>query len=103
MEINPVIDCISCTVPTGNPEVCDFCQDYVPPAESLYVDEPCWLVATGDSTKVEIYRSPLVKRDDESTSPALDFIETHGLKLVFTETDEDSAWMFGERIREIYA
>lgn len=101
-----MIDCTTCTVPTDNlAGVCNFCLDYVPPAAagSLQVDRPCWLVAQGDASSVDVYRSPLVKAGSRVLSPVLEFIAANGLQLVYTETDEDPAWMHGERIREIYA
>jgi hypothetical protein len=90
-------------VPTDNLEVCDFCLDYEPPTQRLDVERPCMLTAQGDAARVEVFRSPLVKAGSRMFAPVREHIETHGLKLVYTETDVDPDWMHGERIREIYA
>ncbi|WP_448424523.1 hypothetical protein [Mycobacterium novum] len=103
-----MIDCSSCTVPTSNPGgVCVFCLDYQPPAQvgHIDIDRPCWLTARGDATRVEVYRSPLVKRDSRMSTPVADHLADHGLSLVYTETYDacPSEWMHGQRVREIYA
>ena len=100
-----MIECITCTVPTENAEgVCSFCSDYKPPAAGgLQIDRPCWLVVQGDASGVHVYRSPLVKAGSRMFAPVREHIDTHGLSLVYTETDEDPEWMHGQRVREIYA
>ena len=97
-------DCQLCTVPTENVDgVCSFCRDYMPPSQRLDVNRPCWLTATGDAYRVQVYRSPLVKAGSRMLAPVRDFIADHGLELAYTETDEAAEWMHGQRVREIYA
>ena len=72
-------------------------------ASPLGVMHPCLLTATGDAARVEVWRSPLVKLDSRLFTPVREHLATHGLTLVFTEAEDDTEWMHGERIREIYA
>lgn len=99
-----MIDCSSCTVPTDNlGGVCSFCLDYATEhGPRLNVNDPCWITAKGTDTLVEVYRSPLVDMCAEDEA-VFKFIEYHGLSLVYTETDLAPSWMYGQRIREIYA
>ena len=98
-----MIDCTDCTVPTDNPGgVCSFCLDYVPPSQRLDITHRSWLTAHGDTSRVELFRSPLIKTQSRRFGPVLDYIAAHGLELAYTETDEDNEWMLGQRIREIY-
>ncbi|TDZ75215.1 hypothetical protein DE4585_01575 [Mycobacteroides salmoniphilum] len=61
----------------------------------LSVTEPQWLVALGDPTRVDIYRSPVVREDDSIYRPVREYIDNHGLVLAAQETFTDAGWMFG--------
>ncbi|MFA5707393.1 hypothetical protein [Mycolicibacterium sp.] len=100
-----MIDCLSCTVPTDSPEgVCGFCLDYAEEhGPRLAIGKEGWLTAEGDADRVTVFRSPLVKVSGRMFSPVRDHVEACGLRLVYTETDEDPEWIYGQRIREIYA
>ena len=88
-------DCKLCTVPTNNPEVCSFCLDYQPPADALRVEHPSWLIATGDTERLEVLRSPLVTGACRMYEPVRRFIADNGLVLAARETFEDPEWMHG--------
>lgn len=64
---------------------------------------PRLLTAAGDAARVEVWRSPLVKLDSTIFAPVREHLEANELTLVYTEAEEDTEWMHGERIREIYA
>lgn len=62
----------------------------------LEVNEPTFLTAIGDRTRVEVFRSPLVPTDSDMYGPVREFIGQHGLVLAASETFEDEGWMFGK-------
>lgn len=62
---------------------------------TLEIDEPQWLYAHGDSGRIEVYRSPLVRDDDLSYISIREFIAEHGLSLAACEVVPDTTMMFG--------
>ena len=72
-------------------------------SQRLDVVRPCWLTAHGDASRVQVYRSPLVKAGSRMFAPVREHLKDHEMTLVYTEADEDPEWMHGKRIREIYA
>ncbi|WP_255245958.1 hypothetical protein [Mycobacterium persicum] len=59
------------------------------------VVHPCWLIAIGDTERVEVLRSPLVSDDKRMYQPVRSYIAGHGLVLTVRETFEDPDWMGG--------
>lgn len=56
---------------------------------------PCFFSAEGDSQRVEVLRSPLVKSTWGPYAPVRKFIEDNGLVLLSRETAESRDWMCG--------
>jgi hypothetical protein len=61
----------------------------------LEITRPCWLIARGDEERVEVLRSPLVRKDDSMYEPVRRFIAERDLVLTAQETFQDDGWMFG--------
>lgn len=57
-----------------------------PPFEII---RPCWLIAVGDSSRVEVIRSVQLREDDESIDPIREFVSEHGLVLAAQRTFDD--------------
>lgn len=74
------------------------------PASRLPIEvvRPCWLIAVGDSERVEVLRSPLVRDDDSWLDPIRGYINDHGLVLAAQQTFEDDDWMFGKVEMSVY-
>ncbi|MCV7230862.1 hypothetical protein H7J73_33135 [Mycolicibacterium komossense] len=66
------------------------------------VSRPCWLAATGDTDRLEVLRSPLVKDTSRMYEPVRRFIGDHGLALAAQDTFEDADWMFGSVEMSVY-
>lgn len=63
-------------------------------SESIEIVSHRWLIATGGSDSLEVFRSPLVRDDDEDYLPIKQFINDHGLVLATRETFDDDYWVF---------
>ena len=68
----------------------------------LEVVHPAFLIATGDTERVEVLRSPLVKDTSRRYQPVRRYIAEHGLVLAAQETFDDPDWMFGEVAVSVY-
>jgi hypothetical protein len=68
----------------------------------LEVNRPCWLIATGDTQRVEVLRSPLVQGSRSMYAPVRRHLEAHGLVLAARNTFEDDGWMFGQVEMSVY-
>lgn len=66
------------------------------------VERPCWLIASGDSDRVEVLRSPLVRDGHKWLEPIRWHIFENGLVLSTRKTFEDDGWMFGEVEVSVY-
>lgn len=69
---------------------------------ALQIIRPCWLIAIGDTERVEVLRSPLVREKHSMYLPVRRFIADHGLVLAVRETFEDPDWMHGEVEVSVY-
>ena len=63
---------------------------------------PTMLYAIGDTERVEVLCSPVVREDDSWLKPVRRFIEDHGLVLVVHETFPDPDFMFDEVKVSVY-
>ncbi|UXA20989.1 hypothetical protein KXD98_23590 [Mycobacterium sp. SMC-4] len=61
----------------------------------MEIVRPHWLIAHGDSDRVEVLRSPLVRETDPSYEPVRRFIADHGLVLAAQQSFPDESFMFG--------
>jgi Gene product 70 len=68
----------------------------------LEIAHPCWLIGIGDTERVEVLRSPLVREHHKWMEPVRRFIGDHGLVLAVRETFSDSDWMFGQVEVSVY-
>ncbi|AFR50027.1 hypothetical protein [Gordonia sp. KTR9] len=66
------------------------------------VVRPCCLVASGDSNRVEVARSPLVRREHRMDQPVRKHIEDHGLVLATRETFDNPGFMYGATEVSVY-
>ncbi|WP_435592025.1 hypothetical protein [Nocardia sp. bgisy118] len=66
------------------------------------VDRAMYIIAETSGTAINVFRSPIVRDQDVLFQPVREHIRQHGLVLAWSETFEDSGWMFGELIAEIY-
>lgn len=69
---------------------------------ALEVIHPCWLIASGDSQRIEVLRSPLVRQGKSMFEPVRRFIEQHGMVLAARATFDDDDWMHGTVIVEVF-
>jgi hypothetical protein len=68
----------------------------------LEIAKPCLLIAIGDTERVEVLRSPLVREEHSMYEPVRRFIAEHGLVLAAQQTFEDDEWMFGKVEVSVY-
>lgn len=68
----------------------------------LEITKPCWLIAIGDASRIEVLRTPLVRDTDSIYEPVRRFIDEHGLVLAAQETFKDRDWIFGEVEMSVY-
>ncbi|MFC6009575.1 hypothetical protein [Nocardia lasii] len=61
------------------------------------------MIAESDADSVRVYRSPVVQDTDPLFQPVRDRVRDLGLVLAISEEFEDSEWMFGKVIVEVYA
>jgi hypothetical protein len=69
----------------------------------LEVVHPTFLIAIGDTDRVDVLRSPLVPEDASILGPVREFIDQHQLVPRISETFADADWMFGEVEVTVYA
>lgn len=62
----------------------------------LEIEKPGWLIAFGDTRRLEVLRSPLVRDDASMYEPVRRFIADCGLVLAAQKTFEDHDWMHGK-------
>jgi hypothetical protein len=63
---------------------------------------PCWLIAIGNTERVEVLRSPLVSDDKRMYQPVRSYIAEHGLVLAASKSFDDADWMGGEVEMAVY-
>jgi hypothetical protein len=66
------------------------------------IAHPTFLIAIGDTERVEVLRSPVVRESDSVYEPVRRFIAEHGLVLAARETFDDADWMFGQVEVSVY-
>jgi hypothetical protein len=69
----------------------------------LDVVYPTFLIAVGDTERLEVLRSPVVRQDDPWLQPVHQFIEDQGLVPAISESFDDPDWMFGRVDVTVYA
>jgi len=68
----------------------------------LEVIHPCWLIATGNTERVEVLRSPLVLHDKKMFQPVRRYIAEHGLVLAAQEIFDADDWMGSQIEMSVY-
>lgn len=61
-----------------------------------------WLIAIGDSKRVEVFRSPVVRATDSMYEPVCRFIAAHGLVLAARDCFPDPEFVFGSAEVTVY-
>jgi hypothetical protein len=69
----------------------------------IEVIHPTFLIAVGDTERLEVFRSPVISEDDSWLEPVHQFIEDHGLVPAIPESFADPDWMFGQVEVTVYA
>jgi Gene product 70 len=69
----------------------------------LEVVHPTFLIAVGDTERLEVFRSPVVREDDSWVEPVHQFIKDHGLVPAISESFDDPDWMSGRVEVTVYA
>jgi hypothetical protein len=69
---------------------------------NVSVSKTGWLIANGDTQRLEVLRSPLVTSTKPIYQPVRQFIADHGLLLASQETFPNIDWMFGEVEMSVY-
>lgn len=68
----------------------------------LEVVHPCWLIAVGDTERVEVMRGSSLRTDDAWLEPVQQYISDNGLVLAVQESFEDDDFMGGEVEVSVY-